>query len=417
MSSDNELAHHGLVITMAWRSAVKNQSEWFRARCRAAKTSTGVDEAELREQMRAFGRSFVTGYDPECYLDAIVAYALNDLMDGKHSQPTHNMYADCNEQSDAEAPGTNVRQSQETANKHLFGGALSELAEKRWQHLVSTDFSEYMRLCLIAVRVDGTVDIILLREQLRSFAAQSLPRHMVEIYLGKTVQVACQDITNVCEKKKREEEEHLRRKNEVKLLEQASNRRKEEEAQIFYRDYVRPMVDRHLPTLVSKYRLCLDEYGSLDNDKFLREMVRFVRSCIPDSGVFGCVDYASKMVIAAASNRVSLHDDDIQGGVDYERFIMQKLEELSWTVGGTSGSGDQGVDIIAVKELRKVALQAKYYSRPVGNSAVQQIFAGAKFYGLTEAVVVTNAGYTPAAYALGNSLGVRLLSHNDLEHL
>lgn len=43
----------------------------------------------------------------------------------------------------------------------------------------------------------------------------------------------------------------------------------------------------------------------------------------------------------------------------------------------TKKSGDQGVDIIAYKHFSKYAVQCKYYSYPVGNKAVQEVYAGA----------------------------------------
>ena len=46
----------------------------------------------------------------------------------------------------------------------------------------------------------------------------------------------------------------------------------------------------------------------------------------------------------------------------------------------TKKSGDQGVDIIAYKHFSKYAVQCKYYSYPVGNKAVQEVYAGGKCY-------------------------------------
>ena len=61
---------------------------------------------------------------------------------------------------------------------------------------------------------------------------------------------------------------------------------------------------------------------------------------------------------------------------EYEKYCKYILEQRGWTVNLTSKSGDQGVDLIASKEYLKVCIQCKRYSKPVGNKAVQEIFAG-----------------------------------------
>ena len=53
----------------------------------------------------------------------------------------------------------------------------------------------------------------------------------------------------------------------------------------------------------------------------------------------------------------------------------------------TKKSGDQGVDIIAYKHFSKYAVQCKYYSYPVGNKAVQEVYAGGKYYDCDRCIV------------------------------
>ena len=66
----------------------------------------------------------------------------------------------------------------------------------------------------------------------------------------------------------------------------------------------------------------------------------------------------------------------------------------------TKSSGDQGVDIIAYKHRKKYGIQCKYYTYPVGNKAVQEAYAGSKFYGCDVAVVMTNNTFTKSAKEL-----------------
>ena len=68
-------------------------------------------------------------------------------------------------------------------------------------------------------------------------------------------------------------------------------------------------------------------------------------------------------------------------GHEYEYACAQYLKRNGFTkVQVTKASGDQGIDIIATKE-KKYGIQCKYYSGAVGNKAVQEAYAGSKFYG------------------------------------
>lgn len=80
----------------------------------------------------------------------------------------------------------------------------------------------------------------------------------------------------------------------------------------------------------------------------------------------------------------------------------------------TGGSGDQGVDLLAERDGVSYAIQCKYYSSPVGNSAVQQAHAGCGYYGVAAAAVVTNSTFTRSAMQLASSLGVTFMNDSFL---
>lgn len=99
-------------------------------------------------------------------------------------------------------------------------------------------------------------------------------------------------------------------------------------------------------------------------------------------------------------------------GHDYEYTAAEYLRRNGfWGVKVTKGSGDFGVDIIAHKGKHKYAVQCKYYSNPVGISAVQQAVAGKAHYGCTKAMVITNSTFTRAAETLAAENGVTLLDN------
>lgn len=96
-------------------------------------------------------------------------------------------------------------------------------------------------------------------------------------------------------------------------------------------------------------------------------------------------------------------------GVRYEQFCCRYLQDRGFRTSTTPASGDQGVDIIAIKEGVRYAIQCKYRTDgDVGNDAVQQVFAGKNFYDCDIAVVMTNAGFTAKAKELARKLHVQL---------
>ncbi len=80
-------------------------------------------------------------------------------------------------------------------------------------------------------------------------------------------------------------------------------------------------------------------------------------------------------------------------------------------------SGDQGADVIAERGGRRAVIQCKRYQSPVGNKAVQEAYAAARFQDAGYAVVVTNSIFTKSARQLANKNGILLMHHDDLSSL
>ncbi len=99
----------------------------------------------------------------------------------------------------------------------------------------------------------------------------------------------------------------------------------------------------------------------------------------------------------------------------FEAWVAARLAAQGWTVRTTGGAGDQGADVIARRGAEGLAVQCKLSSRPVGNRAVQEALAGARFHGLPSAAVVSNAGFTRSARDLAASAGVLLLTPSALD--
>ena len=105
----------------------------------------------------------------------------------------------------------------------------------------------------------------------------------------------------------------------------------------------------------------------------------------------------------------------IKDGREYEIFLRNQIQEMfpELIVELTAISGDQGADLIICSPDTKIAIQAKHYSSPVGNAAVQEIYAAKQFYEADDCLVVCKTSYTPAAKVLAGKTGVILTTDSE----
>lgn len=104
-------------------------------------------------------------------------------------------------------------------------------------------------------------------------------------------------------------------------------------------------------------------------------------------------------------------------GHEYEHLCAERLRKCGFSgISVTQGSGDQGLDVLATRKGAKYGIQCKYYSGPVGNSAVQEAYAGAKYYNCDFAVVLTNSTFTKSAKELAGSTNVLLWEQDKIPY-
>lgn len=96
-------------------------------------------------------------------------------------------------------------------------------------------------------------------------------------------------------------------------------------------------------------------------------------------------------------------------GVDFENVLKELYEQKGYLVETTKTTGDQGADLIIEKGGIRTVVQAKYYSSPVGNAAVQEVVAAIKFYNADAGIVVTNNSFTDAAKELAEANDIQLI--------
>ena len=109
---------------------------------------------------------------------------------------------------------------------------------------------------------------------------------------------------------------------------------------------------------------------------------------------------------------------DSMTGSEFEEYCAALLINNGFKNVYVSGkSGDQGVDITATKDGIRYAIQCKCYSSDLGNTPVQEVYAGKNFYNCHVGVVMTNRHFTNGAIDLARSTGVLLWDRDKLKRM
>lgn len=133
---------------------------------------------------------------------------------------------------------------------------------------------------------------------------------------------------------------------------------------------------------------------------------------------YGRKTLRSSIFSKARTCYASLQDIDSMTGLQFEEYSAQLLRRLGYTnVRVTQASGDQGIDVLAEKDGLKYAIQCKNYHSKLGNTPVQEAFAGKVYYGCDVAVVLTNNTFTDGAFELAESTGVLLWDRQILARM
>lgn len=166
------------------------------------------------------------------------------------------------------------------------------------------------------------------------------------------------------------------------------------------------------------FPLDVNERNVLDNFQTIYLLKHFTPEAIEYFRTGKCVSYEE---ILAKENDIEFKNNinfDYMDGHDFEYFCADLLKKNGYiNVEVTKGSGDQGIDIIAYKDGAKYGIQCKCYSQDIGNKAIQEAYAGAKFYDCHVPVVLTNRYFTPSAKELANKTNVLLWDRDKLNNM
>lgn len=190
-------------------------------------------------------------------------------------------------------------------------------------------------------------------------------------------------------------------------------------------EYVLFYTKEHSETLLRKRRniRTTGYYGEVNSESWEKEIRYFLFKAlgISEETTENFRDQLIRLVdpildTLAESDLPQLQDVSLESlsPYQYEELCAEEMRLLGYDVRITKASGDQGVDVIARKGAVTIVLQCKMYSSPVGNKAVQEVYAGKKFHEADLAAVVSNHEFTESARQLAQALNVLLLHHSQL---
>jgi len=183
----------------------------------------------------------------------------------------------------------------------------------------------------------------------------------------------------------------------------------------------------------------LDSYGDENWEAFKKELTTLLCKIAEREGKLNCVKNIKKgyywyvpglenLKITIEKNFRDYYDKEKSAkspsisyidlnGTEFENYLMNLFRKMGYEVIGTPATGDQGADMFLIINDKKVAIQAKKYSKPVGNKAIQEVVSARSFYSCDEAWVITNSQFTRSAYELAQKCDVKLVDGHSLNRL
>ena len=213
----------------------------------------------------------------------------------------------------------------------------------------------------------------------------------------------------------------------VKGLEQKNTKKK---AISSLEDELSDLIMNNTSLVSTAYRnsVSSNSFGKKNYTKFKKELIEYLLDNTESKDV---IEYATELgdfqipdetiyKIEEVIEEYSLSEDftEDMDPYDYEHYCANQFLKNGWDdAKATSGSSDQGVDVVAKRGNDHLVGQCKKYQKPVGNSAVQEIVAGMGYYGANIGVVISNAGFTNSAKKLAEANNIKLIHHSEIKNL
>lgn len=174
-------------------------------------------------------------------------------------------------------------------------------------------------------------------------------------------------------------------------------------------EIIREFVNRNVANITERSEK-LRRLDSLANDQKLIDF--------SDGEIKRIIKEEKDKYISVCNTDDELSKVDVMEGHAFEYWCADLLLKNGFeSAEVTKGSGDQGIDIVAVKDEVRYAIQCKCYHSDLGNSPVQEACAGKEFYGCQVAVVMTNRHLTKGARELAEKTRVLIWDRDKLKQM
>ncbi len=124
--------------------------------------------------------------------------------------------------------------------------------------------------------------------------------------------------------------------------------------------------------------------------------------------------YLKEQARREALLQLSVDQVDEMTGVEFENYVEALLRRDGYKTETTSTSGDYGVDLVAIKDKQRIAIQCKRYTKSIDQKAVREVYAGMTKYQCSLGVVITNRHFTKHAVELADSTNCILIDREKL---
>lgn len=94
-------------------------------------------------------------------------------------------------------------------------------------------------------------------------------------------------------------------------------------------------------------------------------------------------------------------------GLEFERDTYSELKAKGLNIEKTQDIADFGVDMVIYNDDgTKIAVQAKKENHPIGVEAMQEVYAGGRFYDCEKFAVISYSGFSKRAITMARKLGI-----------
>lgn len=101
-------------------------------------------------------------------------------------------------------------------------------------------------------------------------------------------------------------------------------------------------------------------------------------------------------------------------GWAFEENIGKLFRKLGFDAEVTKGSGDEGVDIILIKDNKTTIVQCKQHSKPVGPSVVRDLFGALTHFKAKNAILVSTSGFTSGTVSFAKNKPITLMGMHEI---